>query len=81
MKMQTHLIKNFRVLKNEEKYKFSEHPFKLIFISGTSVNPLDIPDMPVSGYKFKKFEEVKAFAFREDLLYGKFIICIISILL
>ncbi|KAK2376999.1 replication protein A 70 kDa DNA-binding subunit B [Trifolium repens] len=69
MKMQTHLIKNFRVLKNEEKYKFSEHPFKLIFISGTSVNPLDIPDMPVSGYKFKKFEEVKAFAFREDLLY------------
>jgi hypothetical protein len=81
MKMQTHLIKNFRVLKNEEKYKFSEHPFKLIFIFGTSVNPLDIPDMPVSGYKFKKFEEVKAFAFREDLLYGKFIICIISILL
>ncbi|KAK2351487.1 hypothetical protein QL285_097178 [Trifolium repens] len=28
-----------------------------------------IPDMPVSGFKFKKFEQIQAFEFREDLLY------------
>ena len=32
--------------------------------------------MPVSGFKFKKFEEIQAFEFREDMLYGKFTICI-----
>ncbi|KAK2389502.1 replication protein A 70 kDa DNA-binding subunit B [Trifolium repens] len=69
MKMETHVIKNFRVMKNQDKYKFTEHAFKLNFISGTSVKPLEIPDMPVSGYKFKKFEEVQALTFREDLLY------------
>jgi hypothetical protein len=80
MKMETHVIKNFRVMKNQDKYKFTEHAFKLNFISGTSVKPLEIPDMPVSGYKFKKFEEVQALTFREDLLYGKFCFSILYLL-
>jgi hypothetical protein len=53
----------------------------LNFISGTSITPLQIPDMPVSGFKFKKFEKIQAFEFREDLLYGKFTICINNLLL
>ncbi|KAK2384891.1 hypothetical protein QL285_072186 [Trifolium repens] len=75
MKLETHLIKNFRVLKNDATYKYVDHAFKLNFISGTLVTPF-IPDMPVSGFKFKKFEEIQAFEFREDMLYGKFTICI-----
>jgi hypothetical protein len=70
--MDTYIIKNFRVLKNDEKYKYADHAFKLAFISGTGINAVEIPDMPVSAYKFKKFEEIKAFQFREDLLYGMF---------
>jgi hypothetical protein len=75
--MDTYIIKNFRVLKNDEKYKYADHAFKLAFISGTGINAVEIPDMPVSAYKFKKFKEIKAFQFREDLLYGMFFILLL----
>ncbi|PNY16596.1 hypothetical protein L195_g013321, partial [Trifolium pratense] len=68
MQLKTQTIKNFRVQKSDAKC--SDHPFKLVFISGTKVEPNDdIPNMPVSGFNFKKFEEIKAGKFREDLLY------------
>ncbi|KAK2383485.1 hypothetical protein QL285_070931 [Trifolium repens] len=56
-------------LKNDAACKYVGHAFKLNFISGTSITPLQIPDMPVSGFKYKKFEKIQAFEFREDLLY------------
>ncbi|WJX53739.1 hypothetical protein P8452_39703 [Trifolium repens] len=42
MKLETHLIKNFRVLKNDATYKYVDHAFKLNFISGTLVTPFVI---------------------------------------
>jgi hypothetical protein len=57
MKLKTHTIKNFRVQLNDDKFKLTDHHFKLHFISGTRVEPNEIPDMPVTGFKFKKFEE------------------------
>jgi hypothetical protein len=42
-----------------------------MFIPGTKVYPNDdIPEMPVSGFKFKKIDEIKTGNFREELLVG-----------
>jgi hypothetical protein len=71
MKKKTHTIKNFRVQPNDDKFKLTDHRFKLNFISGTKVDPNEIPNVSVSGFKFKKFEKIKALNFCEDLLVGK----------
>ncbi|CAJ2662469.1 unnamed protein product [Trifolium pratense] len=68
MKLKTFTISNFRVQHNDDKFKLTPHTFKLQFISGTLVKPNEMPNMPVSFFKFKKFEDIKAMNFREDYL-------------
>ncbi|WJX12187.1 hypothetical protein P8452_02711 [Trifolium repens] len=68
MKLKTHTIKNLRVQPNDDKFKLTDHRFKLNFISGTKVDPNEISNVSDSGFKFKKFEKIKALNFREDLL-------------
>ncbi|MCI10590.1 replication protein A1-like protein, partial [Trifolium medium] len=71
MKLSTQTLQNFRVQKYDAKFKWTEHPYKLMFISGTKVSPIEtIPDMPLCGFKFKKITEIISGNFREDLLVG-----------
>ncbi|PNX85483.1 replication factor-a protein 1 (Rpa1) family protein, partial [Trifolium pratense] len=70
MKLKTFTMTNFRVQPNDDKFKLTPHAYKMLFISGTSVQPKDIPNMPVSAFKFKKFEEIQSLKFAEDILVG-----------
>jgi hypothetical protein len=72
MKLKTYTISNFRLITNEDKFKLTDHVFKMQFHSGTTIKPNEMPTMPLYYFKFMKFEDIKAMTFREDLLVGKF---------
>ncbi|KAK2412491.1 replication protein A 70 kDa DNA-binding subunit C [Trifolium repens] len=68
MKLKTYTISNFRLITNEDKFKLTDHVFKMQFHSGTTIKPNEMPTMPLYYFKFMKFEDIKAMTFREDLL-------------
>jgi hypothetical protein len=72
MKLKTYTISNFRLITNEDKFKLTDHVFKMQVLSGTTIKPNEMPTMPLYYFKFMKFEDIKAMTFREDLLVGKF---------
>ncbi|WJX87108.1 hypothetical protein P8452_69334 [Trifolium repens] len=72
MKLKTCSISNFKLQRNEDKFKLTPHAFKLQFLSGTTVKPNEMPNIPAYFFNLMKYEDIKAMNFREDVLVGKF---------
>jgi hypothetical protein len=72
MKLKTCTINNFRLQPNENEFKLTLHASKLQFISGTTIKPNEMSNMPDCFFKFMKFEDIKAMNFREDILVGSY---------
>ncbi|KAK2372873.1 hypothetical protein QL285_073960 [Trifolium repens] len=68
IKLKTFTISNFRLQRNEDKFKLTPHAFKLQFLSGTTVKPNEMPNMPAYHFNLMKYEEIQAMNFREDVL-------------
>lgn len=64
----TYFMHNFKVVSNEGQYRVCEHPFKLLFTSGTIIIESDVPSIPVCAYAFKDFGAVISGDYRQDLL-------------
>lgn len=67
---QTYVLENFLVFKNEDKFKVSDHPFKVVINEGTVIRVKDLPEIPTTGYKFKEFEDTLKGNFDPNLLVG-----------
>ncbi|KAK2394376.1 replication protein A 70 kDa DNA-binding subunit B [Trifolium repens] len=63
----TFTLQNFVVEKNNIPLKCSDHPFKLVFNSGTLIQDMNEHNIPHPGYKFQDFEEIKSGKVRPDL--------------
>ncbi|WJX79689.1 hypothetical protein P8452_62787 [Trifolium repens] len=68
MKLKTCSISNFKLQRNEDKFKLTPHAFKLQFLSGTTVKPNEMPNIPAYFFNLMKYEDIKAMNFREDVL-------------
>jgi hypothetical protein len=51
--------------------KATDHPFRLVFNGGTSVDNIDKHDIPKPSFNFKDFDEIKKGEVRPDVLIGK----------
>jgi len=51
---------NFKILRNERNYKICEHPFKLLFVGGTIIKEVQLPNVPRKVYEFKSFVGILA---------------------
>jgi hypothetical protein len=61
---------NFEVEKNNITLKCSPHPFKLVFNSCTVVDNLNGHEIPMPGYKFADFAELKQGKYRPGVVVG-----------
>lgn len=64
----TFTLQNFDVEKNEMSIKATDHPFRLVFNGGTSVDNIDKHDIPKPSFNFKDFDEIKKGEVRPDVL-------------
>lgn len=64
----TFTLQNFEVEKNEMSIKATDHPFRLVFNGGTSVDNIDKHDIPKPSFNFKDFDEIKKGGVRPDVL-------------
>ena len=65
---------NFKVMKNDGKFRICDHEYKLSFIGVTVVRQYDTEHLPFRKFKFVDFSAVIAGHFETGLLVGK-IIC------
>jgi hypothetical protein len=63
MKLKTCSISNFKLQRNEDKFKLTPHAFKLQFLSGTIVKPNEMPNIPAYFFNLMKYEDIKAMNF------------------
>ncbi|KAK2358301.1 hypothetical protein QL285_095496 [Trifolium repens] len=72
MKLKTCSISNFKLQRNEDKFKLTPHAFKLQFLSRTTIKPNEMPNIPAYFFNLMKYEDIKAMNFREDVLVDRF---------
>ncbi|WJX29887.1 hypothetical protein P8452_18484 [Trifolium repens] len=63
----TFTLQNFVVEKNNIPLKCSDHPFKVVFNSGTLIEDINEHKIEHPGYKFQDFEQIKCGKVRPDV--------------
>jgi len=67
----TYVLHNCLVFDNDAAFKHVDHPFKVVFGSGSKVTRNDkLTDIPCHEFKFKSFKEIEDGNFKPDVLYG-----------
>jgi hypothetical protein len=56
----------------------SEHKFKLTFVGATTVDEVEMADIPLSHFIFKDYGEIIKGNYRKDLLVGTIYLLIMS---
>ncbi|XP_058783404.1 uncharacterized protein LOC131658086 [Vicia villosa] len=54
----TCIINNGNVYDNDFQWKLCDHPKKIVFLSGTTVKPVDLNNIPSEKYFFKDFSDI-----------------------
>ena len=67
----TYVMHNFRVSKNDGKYRVCDHPYKLTFIGVTVVRQCGLDGLPLKKYRFVDFSDIIVGQLQFDLLVGK----------
>ena len=67
----TYTLYNCHVFDNDIAFKPVDHPFKVVFGSGTKVEMDDkLTNIPTHEFRFKSFKEIQDGKFKTDVLYG-----------
>ncbi|KAH1088095.1 hypothetical protein GLYMA_07G223800v4 [Glycine max] len=71
----TYVMHNFKVMKNDGKFKVCDHEYNLCFTGITIVRQSDMEHLPFRKFRFVDFSNVIAGHFQTGLLVGKIVVC------
>jgi hypothetical protein len=72
----TYTLHNCHVFVNDIAFKHVDHPFVVVFSSGTKVQKGNmLTNIPTLEFRVKSFKEIQDGKFKTDVLYG-IIMCI-----
>ena len=71
----TYVMHNFKVIKNDGKFRVCDHEYKLCFTGVTVVRQCDMEQLPFRKFRFVSFSSVIAGDFKIGLLVGKIVVC------
>ena len=69
----TYVMHNFKVIKNDGKFRVCDHEYKLCFTGVTVVRQCDMEQLPFRKFRFVSFSSVIAGDFKIGLLVGKIV--------
>ncbi|KAH1042059.1 hypothetical protein GLYMA_09G080300v4 [Glycine max] len=71
----TYVMHNFKVIKNDGKFRVCDHEYKLCFTGVTVVRQCDMEQLPFRKFRFVAFSSVIAGDFKIRLLVDTFTLC------
>ena len=69
-----YVMHNFKVIKNDGKFRVCDHEYKLCFTGVTVVRQCDMEQLPFRKFRFVSFSSVIAGDFKIGLLVGKIVV-------
>ena len=69
-----YVMHNFKVIKNDGKFRVCDHEYKLCFTGVTVVRQCDMEQLPFRKFIFVSFSSVIAGDFKIGLLVGKIVV-------